>query len=105
MDDGGYTTRVSYTSETGSSGTGVTIKPNGGDTGKTLFLPNAGIRSDSDGTALVYGEDSHSWAAEQYPDNTIRGWYLMFRPYANYDLGRMNALSTLLAYSIRCVRS
>ena len=99
---GGYTTVVSYTYEADVAGTGATIKPNGGDTAKTLFLPNAGLLN-PDGATEAYGVVGYYFSADQYPNNTSSVWQLIFHSGASsgliYDAGK------LYASSLRCVRS
>ncbi len=102
---GGYTTIVSFTYETGVAGKGVTIKPNGGDTSKTLFIPNAGIRNDTDGTAGRYGAQGFSWSAEENPNYTSQAWYLLFSSGSTYSSGYISNSTKLQARTIRCVRS
>ncbi len=81
----------------------MTIKPNGGDTGKTLFIPNAGVRNYTNGTASGYGSEGHSWTAEEITSNTTTAWNLFF--YSGITFGSINTYSKLYAKSIRCVRS
>ena len=102
----GYTV-VSYAT---GAGNGATIKPNVGDTGKRLFLPNSGRRwmSGSDGDAQYYGERVYFWTAEERQSNTSQAWYLYF--YDDYSggasrYGLIGNSTKLNAYSIRCVRS
>ncbi len=97
---GGYTAVVSYTYESGSSGTGATLKPNGGDTSKTLFLPNAGIRNGTSGAVQNYGLRGYSWSAEQR--DTSQAWHLTF--HSGNSGGILDAYK-LHAKSLRCVRS
>ncbi len=62
---GGYTTVSWADTADGSSDDGLTVTPNGGDTTKTLFIPNAGYRRDTTGTVLVYGSWGFSWSADE----------------------------------------
>ena len=95
----GYTA-VSWAEGTGK---GATITPNGGDTTKTLFFPNAGYRRGDNGAAVNYGSWGYFWSADQYPNNTSSVWQLIFHSGASsgliYDAGKLYALP------IRCVRS
>ncbi len=99
----GYTTITSYTYDTGSPGMGATIKPNEGDTDKTLFIPNAGYRINSSGARSNDGSQGRYWPAEQYPSNTANAWRLYFT--STYTSGTMGYGAKLDAMSIRCVRS
>ncbi len=93
-------TGVSYAS---GAGNGATVTPNGGDTGKTLLLLNAGQRwvSGSNGVVSEYGSYGRFWPADQ--SNTSNAWYLCFS--SAYPSGRINGSGKLSAFSIRCVRS
>ena len=99
--EGGYTTIVSYTANAGSAGTGITVKPNGGDTGKTLFFSNASFRHYNDGAVNSYGQQGFYWSAELRTTNTSNAWYLSFGD----SSGRTDASNKLFAMSIHCVRS
>ncbi len=98
---GGYTT-VSYVS---GAGTGATIKPNGGDIGKTLFIPNSGQRwmSGFDGFASAYGTAGYYFSAEQSTSSSW-AWNLYFTSGSDSS-GTISYMEKLNAYSIRCVRS
>ncbi len=102
---GGYTTVVSFTYQAGVAGKGATIKPNGGDTTKTLFLPNSGFRYDTDGAAQVYGTTGYLWSIEQSPRYTSQAWFLEFASgSASYGSIGQN-MNKLTAKPLRCVRS
>ncbi len=87
----------------GSADDGLAITPNGGDTGKTLFIPNAGWRNDTSGIADAYGAGGYSLSAEESQSNTIGAWRLFFS--SSYSSGRISYVTKLSPYSIRCVRS
>ncbi len=95
----GYTT-VSWLT---GAGKGATITPNAGDTGKTLFIPNAGNRNRSDGVVYAYGSWGYSWSAEEHPSSTSYAWYISF--YSSYISGSISSSGKLEAKAIRCVRS
>ena len=100
IDAGGYTT-VSWANTTnGSADDGLTVTPNGGDTSKTLFLPNAGIRNGTSGAVQNYGLRGYSWSAEQR--DTSQAWHLTF--HSGNSGGILDAYK-LHAKSLRCVRS
>ncbi len=102
---GGYTTVVSYTYEADVAGTGATIKPNGGDTAKTLFIPNAGGRNGTTGTASYYGDSGRFWSTDRDSNNTSNAWDLRFYSGSAYTSGYIGYSDKIAAYSIRCVRS
>ena len=99
---GGYTSVSWKDTANGSADDGLTITPNGGDTGKTLFFPNTG-RRDIGGATQNYGTYSYYFSADQLQSYTSDAWRLLFS--SNYSSGRMNLTNKLNAYSIRCVRS
>ena len=101
---GGYTAVVSWTYEVGSSGTGATLKPNGGDTGKTLFIPNTGYRDRSDGDDAGYGMQVRSWSADERL-STSNTWFLYFASGSDYSSGSISYNNNLNALPVRCVRS
>ncbi len=100
MNAGGYTA-VSYVS---GAGNGFTVTPNVGDTGKTLFFPNAGFRSSS-GTVVGYGEYGYFWAAEENQSQTSSAWMLYFGSGSNATSGIIGYSDKLQSRPIRCVRS
>ena len=86
------------------AGNGATITPNGGDTGKTLFFPNSGRRSYTDGGAFDYGEQGRFWSADQVQSGATLAWYLLFSS-GGYSSGRITNITKITANYIRCVRS
>ncbi len=98
---GGYTAVSWADTANGSADDGLTVTPNGGDTTKKLFIPNAGIRYNTSGATGVYGSRGYSWSAEEY--DTSYAWRLYFGSGA-YS-GGINSYTKLNAYSVRCVRS
>ena len=98
---GGYTGVLWADTTNGSADDGLTVTPNGGDTGKTLFFPNAGWRQS--GIAGYYGSRGFYLSADQHTTSTTNAWDLTFA--STLTSGRMNYNSKLYAYSIRCVRS
>ncbi len=91
---------MSYVS---GAGNGATITPNVGDTGKTLFFPNSGIRYTT-GVDNYYGSRGYYWSANQNPSDTLYAWRLYFSG-SVYTSGIISRNPKLDAYSIRCVRS
>ncbi len=103
VDAGGYTAVVSYTYEADVAGTGVTVTPNGGDTGKTLFIPNAAYRRDTNGVVYDYGDRGLYWSIDEHPSDISWTWRLQFS--STYPSGSIGNSEKLNAFSIRCVRS
>ena len=100
----GYTAVSWKDTANGSADDGATITPNGGDTTKTLFLANAGMRMIS-GSARNYDTWGYSWSAEQHPTTASNAWRLVFGSDTAYSSGNMYSVTKLDARSIRCVRS
>jgi uncharacterized protein (TIGR02145 family) len=82
------------------AGNGALFTPKAGDTGKTLRIPNAGVRG-PDGTAAGQGTTAEFWSSTAY-DGTL-AFRMAFASWI--PAGHVYAEGKLYGYPVRCVRT